>query len=295
MPVPYQSEAFGSGIDRVQFPASRMKKIILILIFILIIAAVIYIFIFSKKEAMAPAPEPNIIVDSPKPGAVINGPFAISGKAKTWYFEGSFPVELVDIQNNKIAVGYTKAMGDWMTADYVPFETGEINFLSYPQATTSGFVVFKKDNPSGLPEKDEEFRVAVVIAPVETMKVKVYFNNNNLDPEISCNKVFPTEREIIKTPAVARAALEELLKGPTEAETNQGFFTSINPGVKIQSLAIENGTAKVDFDEQLQNAVGGSCKVSSIRAEITETLKQFSSVKNVLISINGETETILQP
>ena len=129
----------------------------------------------------------------------------------------------------------------------------------------------------------------------KTLKVKVYFNNNKLDPEFSCNKVFPVEREVSKTQAVARAALEELLKGSSEKEKVEGFFTSINPGVKIQSLVIENGTVKVDFDEQLEFQVGGSCRVAAIRAQITQTLKQFPTVNSVIISIDGRTEDILQP
>lgn len=129
----------------------------------------------------------------------------------------------------------------------------------------------------------------------ELMTIKVFFNNDKLDPEFSCNKVFPVERKIPKTQAVARAALEELLKGATEAEKEQGFFTSINPGVKIQKLTIEQGVAKVEFDEQLEFQVGGSCRVAAIRAEITQTLKQFPTVNSVIISIDGRTEDILQP
>ncbi len=129
----------------------------------------------------------------------------------------------------------------------------------------------------------------------ETMRVKIYFNNNQWDPEASCNKVFPVEREIPKTEAVARAALEELLKGPTEKEEAEKYITSINPGVKIQSLTIENGTLKVDFDSQLEFQVGGSCRVSAIRSQIIETLKQFPTVKDVIISIDGRIEDILQP
>jgi len=130
---------------------------------------------------------------------------------------------------------------------------------------------------------------------IESIKIKVFFNNDKLDPEYSCNKAFPVEREIAETQAVARAALEELLEGPTQEEESQGFFTTINPGVKIQKLTIENGVAKADFDEQLEFQVGGSCRVSAIRAEITQTLKQFSTVKEVVISIDGRTEDILQP
>lgn len=140
-------------------------------------------------------------------------------------------------------------------------------------------------------------REASSLAELEILKnkVKVYFNNDRMDPEFSCNKVFPVEREIPETQAVAQAALEELLKGLTEKERAEGFFTSINPGVKIQSLVIGNKVAKVDFDEQLEFQVGGSCRVAAIRAQITETLKQFPTVDKVIISINGRTEDILQP
>jgi spore germination protein GerM len=99
----------------------------------------------------------------------------------------------------------------------------------------------------------------------ETMTVQVFFGNSILDPEVlDCTKNFAVERTIPKTLAVARAALEELLKGPTEAEKAEGYFTSINPGVKIQSLTIENGVARVDFDEQLEFQVGGSCRAAAI-------------------------------
>jgi len=129
----------------------------------------------------------------------------------------------------------------------------------------------------------------------EKIKVKVYFNNDKLDPEFSCNLVFPVEREIDKTLALGRVALEELLKGPSQSEEDEGFLTNINAGVKINSLVIENGIARVDFDEQLEYQVGGSCRVAAISAQIRETLKQFSMVDEVIISINGRTEDILQP
>ena len=86
------------------------------------------------------------------------------------------------------------------------------------------------------------------------------------------------------------------MKGPTEAEKASGYMTSINPGVEIQSVAISAaGKVRVDFDQTLQEGVGGSCRVGMIRWQITETLKQFPTVKEVVISINGNSEEILQP
>jgi spore germination protein GerM len=130
------------------------------------------------------------------------------------------------------------------------------------------------------------------------MEISVFFNNNNLDPEISCNKVFEVKRTIPKTGGIARAAIEELLKGPTQQEIKSGYYTNINSGVKLNNISIQktnSPSALVDFDDKLELGVGGSCKVGAIRAQITQTLKQFLSIENVIISINGRTEDILQP
>ncbi|MFH1947526.1 MAG: GerMN domain-containing protein [Candidatus Magasanikbacteria bacterium] len=130
----------------------------------------------------------------------------------------------------------------------------------------------------------------------QQMNVFVSFPNIQLYPDMmDCTKVFKTARTIDETLAVGRASLEELFKGPTVQEIEDGYFTNIPDGVKIQELTIENGVAKVDLSNELQQGVGGSCRVTSIRAQITNTLKQFPTVQSVIISINGETEVILQP
>ncbi|NMC51712.1 DUF333 domain-containing protein [Candidatus Kuenenbacteria bacterium] len=241
--------------------------------------------------------QPGIKVITPQKDTTVQSPLTITGEARgTWFFEASFPVKLVDEFDNILATGVATADppagGDWMTEDYVPFKAE----LSFPLAITDkGYLLLNKDNPSGLPGNDLQLKVPVVLLKGETEKVKVFFNNNNLDPEISCQKVFPIEREILKTPAVAEAAIKELLKGPSQAEKDNGYFSNIPEGVKIQKLTIEKGVAKVDFDKTLESAAGGSCRVSAVRAEITETLLQFSTVKSVVISIDGRSEDILQP
>ncbi len=227
----------------------------------------------------------------------VESPLEIEGEARgSWFFEASFPVKIFDENNNLLGSTAAQAQGEWMTGNFVPFKA-ELQFST--PTTKKGTLVLEKDNPSGLPANADEFAIPITFKkveyPKETMKVKAFFNNNRLDPEVSCNKVFSVEREIPKTEGVARAALEELLKGATVIDKEAGFFTSINPGVKIQKLTIENGVAKVDFDEQLEFQVGGSCRVAAIRAQITQTLKQFSAVKDVIVSISGRTEDILQP
>ena len=238
--------------------------------------------------------EDLIQVYNPQPNDTILSPLIVEGKARGyWFFEGDFPIQLIDDKGNIITNTFAQTKSDWMTENFVPFEA-TISFPGFFEKTKQGKLILIKDNPSGLPEHDARIEIPVIIQSATTT-VKVFFNNSKLDPEFSCNKVFSVEREVAKIQAIARLALEELLKGPTEQEKTDGFITNINSGVKIQKLTIENGQALVDFNEQLEYQVGGSCRVAAIRAQITETLKQFPSVNNVIISINGRTEDILQP
>ncbi|PIT88539.1 MAG: hypothetical protein COU29_02045 [Candidatus Magasanikbacteria bacterium CG10_big_fil_rev_8_21_14_0_10_36_32] len=205
-----------------------------------------------------------------------------------WYFEANAIAELYDANGLQIAVASLQAQEEWMTSNPVLFK-GIIDF-KIPN-TTTGTLVLKNDNPSDLPKNNKSESYPVKFGQT----IKVFFNNNKMDPEFSCNKVFPVERKIKKTEAVANASMEELLKGVTEEEKNNGFFTNINSGVKINSLDLNNGILKIDFDDEIEFQVGGSCRVTAIRAQIIETLKQFSTVKEVIISVNGRVDDILQP
>jgi hypothetical protein len=125
--------------------------------------------------------------------------------------------------------------------------------------------------------------------------VFAYFSNDNLDPEISCNKTFAVARLVPKTQLLLKTAIEELLRGPTPSEKELGFGTLINPGVTINSVKISGDTATIDLSPKLDENMGGSCRVAAIRSQITKTAKQFANIKNAVISINGESELILQP
>lgn len=238
------------------------------------------------------AEEIQIKVESPFPNQTIESPFLIKGEARgTWFFEASFPVELVGENGGIILETFAQAKEDWMTENFVPFEA-TLRFES--GENQKGTLILQKDNPSGLPQNDDKIEIPILFKQ-EPITVEVFFGTEKTGnaPNFDCTEVSSVQRTIPKTKAVAKAALEELLKGPLAEE--KGYFTSINENVKIQKLTIENGTAKVDFDAELEKAVGGSCRTASIRSQITKTLKQFPTVKDVLISIDGRTEDILQP
>lgn len=149
-----------------------MKKLILL---ILIVLAVLY-FVMRDDEAApnpvvyttpssgtttpnTPASHPMIKVSSPLPNTSVESPLLISGEARgNWYFEASFPVKVLDASGKQIGVGYATADGEWMTTNFVPFK-GTITFTS--PRTETGTLVLQKDNPSGLPEHDDEVRVPI--------------------------------------------------------------------------------------------------------------------------------------
>ena len=109
-----------------------------------------------------------------------------------------------------------------------------------------------------------------------------------------CTAVFPVTRNVPGTLAVGSAALGELLKGPNTTEQAAGYGTSLPSGVRLVSLRISRGVATADFSDEL-NRVGGSCRVTAIRKQITETLRQFPTVSSTIISVSGRTEDVLQP
>lgn len=242
----------------------------------------------------------TIILDNIKSGDTVDMGFEVEGSVVgDWFFEGVFPVRVINQEGEIMDSLSAEALEEWTTEEAVPF-----SFKIETDLDEESIVVlkFEKSNPSGLEENSDSAEITITLKPlkiyeeVETMKVKVFFSSSKLNPElVDCSLVFPVQREVEETVAVGRAALTELFKGTTEQEEDAGYFTNINEGVTIQSLTIKDGVAKVDLSSKLGEGVGGSCKVSAIRAQIEETLKQFSTVDSVVISIDGISEDILQP
>ena len=102
----------------------------------------------------------NLIkITSPQVGDLVSSPVSVGGEARgNWYFEASFPVQVLDEDGTMLGQEPAQAQGEWMTTDFVPFEA-KIEF-SKPKGSI-GTIVFKKDNPSGLPQNDTSVSVPV--------------------------------------------------------------------------------------------------------------------------------------
>lgn len=126
-------------------------------------------------------------------------------------------------------------------------------------------------------------------------QVYVYLGNSEMGSSEDCSKVFPVARTILNAETFGPGALDALLKGVTEKEKEDGYFTSINDGVFMQKFEIMDGVAYIDFSSKFNEGMGGSCKVTNIRAQIENTLTSLPDINSVVISVNGKTEGILEP
>jgi len=136
---------------------------ILIVAVIIVIAGGVYFFLNYKPEIKIKPTDKSdlIVVSSPIKDSQISSPLSISGRARgVWYFEGSFPVELVDAYGNTVAEGHVTAQGEWTTEEFVPF-LGILQFNNYIKGS-AGKLILKKDNPSGLPEHDDSIEIPIV-------------------------------------------------------------------------------------------------------------------------------------
>ncbi|MDA8234766.1 MAG: GerMN domain-containing protein [Clostridia bacterium] len=115
----------------------------------------------------------------------------------------------------------------------------------------------------------------------EKVNIVLYFTNSGGESLVKENRTIP------KVQGLARASIEELLKGP------QGSSKLKNPipkGTKLRDINIKpDGLAIVDLSREFKvNHPGGSGSEILTVYAVVNTLTQFQSVSKVLILIEGE-------
>jgi len=107
-------------------------------------------------------------------------------------------------------------------------------------------------------------------------------------------KVGPAAREVTGTRAVGRAALEQLLAGPTAAERGDGLTSALADGTNLLGLSIAAGVATVRLSPEPDSR--------QAQAQVVYTLTQFPTVRSVRLgsgaplarsTFEGETPQIL--
>ncbi len=173
-------------------------------------------------------------------------------------------------------------------------------------------------------EAERNNKQKLVMPKEETEKVKLYFSNVVLAKENHstkyCRSDYPVSRSIKQDDPekMALSAVNELIKGPTVEEQSQKYYLIDylmfpfknrvekhkktledkmldvsefgDNEVKVKSLTIKDGIAYVDFNIAMTAIVvadSSDCAIESLSTSLENTLKQFSGIEKVVVSIDG--------
>ena len=233
--------------------------------------------------------ESEIRLDALNAQQGVTSPLTIFGQARgTWFFEASFPIAIVDQNGAVLAITIAEAQDDWMTENFVPFKATVFFTVT---TTQPGEIIFRKDNPSGLPEHDQEWRLPVTLqAPKGPQRtVKLFYYNPLIDQDklgnSLCSKqgLISVERHIPFTNTPVQDAVKTLLRGEISfSERQQGVTTEFPlSGVELTGAVLNGGVLTLEFADPNNKTSGGSCRAGVLWAQIEATAKQFPEVKQV--------------
>lgn len=112
----------------------------------------------------------------------------------------------------------------------------------------------------------------------EKITVKLYFARQKGDG------LGVEEREIPKVTGIARATIEELLKGPQAEDLK----SALPAGTRLLDINITpEGTCIVDFSYHITEVSGSKAEALAVFS-IVNTLSQFPTVNNVSFMVEGE-------
>jgi hypothetical protein len=108
-------------------------------------------------------------------------------------------------------------------------------------------------------------------------------------PEIGCgDSLVAVDREIPLTKAPLTAAMTELLSVHDQYYGQSGFYNALyQSDLQVENITIdEQGLANIYLTGTY--ALGGVCDGPRFEAQLIETARQFSTVKEVSIFVNGK-------
>jgi hypothetical protein len=240
--------------------------------------------------------ESGLILDAPAANQAITLPLHVAFRgaqseslvvARLRYSSGTVLEQTVPVVIGADGVGYGVGNMMWTTE-------------SEPPPTPPGPATFEIVREDGALLQ----RISVNVLPQEaTQRVAVHWISTDGQPII-------IQQAVPRTPQIASAAVQELLNGPpdgnlagatTALPTTQEIVTfggrdsSWGYRVRLLKLTITDGVATANFSKELNAYGGGSARVQAIRQQIEGTVRQFPSVQQVVIQIEGQSEGVLQP
>lgn len=120
--------------------------------------------------------------------------------------------------------------------------------------------------------------------------VTVFFSKYQGDHSI----VEPVKRPVPKEAQADPApyAVQELLKGPTPEEHNQGFYSEIPKGTKLLGVQSHDQSINVNLSKQFE-AGGGSNSMTQRLEELKQTVYSVDNQHQLTVSVEGKPLEIL--
>ncbi len=229
----------------------------------------------ETPEGMLCDEENFICIDEEIEGSLLTNPFEVSGSGIA--FENTINWQLLDDEGNLLNEGF-------VTADSPDIgEPGDFTIRAFilapPESSKGVLKVFEYSARDGEPVHIAEVSVEL---PTASMATKIFLPSEGT---LDCSEVTAKDFTIGQTILPMEASIQTLLRESAGIPAN----------THLESIAVSNGTVRVVFSPELEPG-GGSCAVEAIRAQIESTLKRFSSVNNVEISVTGKSpDETLQP
>lgn len=215
---------------------------------------------------------PDITMTEPLGFARIQNPVQVSGTVSG---QKTVEVQVVD-HNGSVRATTTLAVSNGMFS-------GEI-WYQFPD-TPLGAVVVQA--------AEAESRTAVTFSE-DRQDVRIFFTPQQTpidqDP---CEALVARDRVV--TGNALRGALEELVRGPFNDERATDV-SQLPAGTRLVAIDEQTDRVRLVFSVELDRGVAGSCRVGSIRRQITATVVEHLGSKELIIAVEGKPdEEVLQP
>lgn len=214
----------------------------------------------------------QIITVEPAGFARIQNPVQVSGTASG---QKTVEVQVVD-HNGSVRATTTLVVSNGMFS-------GEV-WYQFPD-TPLGAVVVRA--------AEVESRTAVTF-PEDHQVVRIFFTPQQTPTDQDpCEALVARDRVV--TGNTLRGALEELVRGPFDDERATDV-SQLPAGTRLVAIDEQTDRVRLVFSAELDRGVAGSCRVGSIRRQITATVAEHLGSKELIIAVEGKPdEEVLQP
>ncbi len=121
------------------------------------------------------------------------------------------------------------------------------------------------------------------INSMEETRIRLYFADETGTGLVSVNRTLIYNTNI----SMEKLVVDQLIAGPTEM--TKGVYATLSNDTKVLSVAINDGTCYVNFDDTFMNQVYNATAEVVIYS-IVNSLAELPNVNKVQFSVNGETD-----